>query len=81
MAPPEERWEVVLHDLYFREITVVPSYSCGPGDTREALALLASRRVRVADLVTHRFPIERAVEAFARAVEPEGSLKVVITVG
>ena len=79
MAPPEERWEVSPHDLYFREITVVPSYSCGPDDTRQALSLLASKRVRVADLVTHRFPIDRAVEAFERARDPEGSLKVVIT--
>lgn len=79
MAPPDERWDVVLHDLYFREVTVVPSYSCGPDDTREALGLLASRRVAVADLVTHRFPIERAAEAFARARQPEGSLKVMIT--
>jgi L-iditol 2-dehydrogenase len=79
MAPPEERWEVVPHDLYFREVTVVPSYSCGPDDTREALDLLSSRRVAVADLVTHRFPADRAAEAFARAREPEGSLKVVMT--
>jgi L-iditol 2-dehydrogenase len=79
MAPPEERWDLAPHDLYFREITVVPSYSCGPDDTREALDLLTSRRVAVADLVTHRFSIERAVEAFARARQTEGSLKVVIT--
>ena len=79
MAPPEERWDLAPHDLYFREVTVVPSYSCGPDDTREALDLLASGRVRVADLVTHRFPIMEAPEAFARAKEPEGSLKVVIT--
>jgi L-iditol 2-dehydrogenase len=79
MAPPEERWDLAPHDLYFREVTVVPSYSCGPDDTREALDLLASGRVPVADLVTHRFPIEKAQEAFERAREPEGSLKVVIT--
>lgn len=79
MAPPEERWDLAPHDLYFREVTVVPSYSCGPDDTREALGLLSSRRVAVADLVTHRFPVERAREAFERAREPEGSLKVVIT--
>ena len=79
MAPPDERWEVAPYDLYFREVTVVPSYSCGPDDTREALELLASGRVKVADLVTHRFPVERAVEAFERARDPEGSLKVVIT--
>jgi L-iditol 2-dehydrogenase len=81
MAPPEERLAVSPHDLYFREIEIVPSYSAGPDDMREALALLADRRVEVADLVTHRFPIERAREAFARAAEPEGSLKVLLTFG
>jgi threonine dehydrogenase-like Zn-dependent dehydrogenase len=47
----------------------------------EALDLLASRRIAVADLVTHRFPVERAPEAFARAAQPEGSLKVLLTFG
>ena len=79
MAAPEERLSLSPHDLYFREIEIVPSYSCGPDDMREALATIASRRVEVADLVTHRFPVERAPEAFARAREPEGSLKVLLT--
>jgi L-iditol 2-dehydrogenase len=79
MAAPEERLTVSPHDLYFREVAIVPSYSAGPEDMRAALALLAGRRVAVADLVTHRFPIERAADAFARAADPEGSLKVLIT--
>ena len=79
MASPEETLSLSPHDLYFREVSVVPSYSCGPGDTREALELLASREVEVADLVTHRFPIARAEEAFARARDPESSVKVMLT--
>ncbi|HEY1250447.1 MAG TPA: alcohol dehydrogenase catalytic domain-containing protein [Thermoanaerobaculia bacterium] len=77
MAPPGETWTAPLYDLYFREIAVVPSYSCGPDDTREALALLNDRRVAVADLVSHRFPLAEAPAAFARARQPEGSMKVV----
>ncbi|HEX9688727.1 MAG TPA: sorbitol dehydrogenase, partial [Thermoanaerobaculia bacterium] len=73
------RLTVSPHDLYFREVEIVPSYSAGPDDMREALALLADRRIEVADLVTHRFPIGRAREAFARASDPEGSLKVLLT--
>jgi threonine dehydrogenase-like Zn-dependent dehydrogenase len=69
------------NDLYFREVELVPSYSAGPDDMREALALIASRGVEVADLVTHRFPITRAREAFARAADPEGSLKILLTFG
>ncbi|HSS45708.1 MAG TPA: alcohol dehydrogenase catalytic domain-containing protein [Thermoanaerobaculia bacterium] len=79
MPPPEEELRLQAHDFYFREVTLVPSYSCGPDDTRIALELLVTRRVEVADLVTHRFPIERAGEAFTRARQPEGSLKVMIT--
>lgn len=78
MAPPGEIWPVDLYELYFREIAVVPSYSCGPDDTREALTAIASGRIAVADLVSHRFGIAEAVAAFDRAREPEGSMKVVI---
>jgi L-iditol 2-dehydrogenase len=78
MAPRGEEWAAPLHELYFREVSVVPSYSCGPDDTAEALDAIASRRVRVDDLVTHRFPIARAAEAFARARNPDGAMKVVV---
>jgi L-iditol 2-dehydrogenase len=81
MAPRGEEWSAPLHDLYFREVSVVPSYSCGPDDTAEALEAIASRRVRVDDLVSHRFPVERAVEAFERARNPEGAMKVVVVFG
>jgi L-iditol 2-dehydrogenase len=79
MTPPGEEVALPGHDLYFREVSLVPSYSCGPDDTREALDLLASRRVAVADLVTHRFPLESAPQAFDRAKNPSDSIKVVIT--
>lgn len=79
MPAPEDRLALDGHDLYFREVQVVPSYSCGPVEMKLALAMLGQRRLPVADLVTHRFPIERAPEAFARARAAEGSLKVVLT--
>jgi L-iditol 2-dehydrogenase len=81
MAPPEETLALSSYELYFREISLVPSYSCGPTDTREALELLGFGKVPVADLVTHRFPIAHAAEAFARARDPEGSVKVMVTFG
>jgi L-iditol 2-dehydrogenase len=80
MTPPGETWTAPLYDLYFHEIAVVPSYSCGPDDTREALGLIADRAVSVADLVTHRFSLAEAPAAFARAREPEGSMKVVFRI-
>ena len=78
MAAPQEQLTLSPHDLYFREVRLVPSYSCGPDDTRAALELIATARVAVEDLVTHRFSIEDAEAAFARARDPQGSIKVLI---
>jgi L-iditol 2-dehydrogenase len=79
MPAPGDRLSFDGNALYFREVQVVPSYSCGPVEMKLALTLLSEGRVAVEDLVTHRFPVERAVEAFARAREPEGSVKVLLT--
>ena len=79
MAPPGEVWPADLFELYFREVAVVPSYSCGPDDTREALERIARREVAVADLVTHRYGISRARDAFEKARGLEGVMKVAIT--
>jgi L-iditol 2-dehydrogenase len=79
MAPPGEVWPADLFELYFREVTVLPSYSCGPDDTREALERISRREVRVTDLVSHRYPVARAADAFERARSLEGVMKVAIT--
>ena len=44
-------------DLYFNEIRLIPSYSCGPNDTREALQLIRDRVVTAEKFITHRLSI------------------------
>jgi L-iditol 2-dehydrogenase len=56
-----------LGDLYFREVRLIPSYSCGPDDTLKAYQLLLTGRIDPRPLVTHRFPLEQAQEAFDTA--------------
>jgi L-iditol 2-dehydrogenase len=70
---------VDLGELYFREVSLVPSYSCGPGDTRLACELLRTGRVRTEGLVTHRFPLAAAQEAFDTARRGGEALKVLVT--
>lgn len=78
MPEPDDRLDLDGHELYFREVQVVPSYSCGPVEMNLARTLLAQRRVAVADLVSHRYPIGEAAAAFARARNPDGAMKVVL---
>ena len=51
-------------DFYFRELRLVPSYSCGPVETRRALELIGAGVVRAEHVVTHRFPLAEAAEAY-----------------
>jgi L-iditol 2-dehydrogenase len=68
-----------LGDLYFREVSLVPSYSCGPDDTRRAYELLRTRRVDPTPLVTHRFPLDEVQRAYDTARQGGAALKVLVT--
>lgn len=71
--------EAELQDLYLRGIRLVPTYATTETGTSRALALLAAGRVKVSDLVTHRFPLERIGEAFSMAARTEEAVKVLVT--
>ncbi|WP_376789816.1 alcohol dehydrogenase catalytic domain-containing protein [Thermoflexus sp.] len=75
-TPPEARWPVDVHTLYFREIRVIPSYSAGPSDMQEALRLLAEG-LPVERLITHRLPLEETPQGY-QAMRAYEALKVLV---
>lgn len=77
---PEEELRLTPHDFYFNDTRLIASYSCGPDDTRQTLALVERGVLSAAKLVTHSFPLERFSEAFETA-QREQALKVVVTFG
>src|SRR5262245_42653863 len=66
-TPTGIRTSLDLGDLYFREVRLLPSYSCGPEETRRAYQLLRDGRVQPERLVTHRFPLDQVQEAYDTA--------------
>lgn len=77
-AKPGESLTIEPNDLYFKDVDIVTSYSCGPTDTADALEIIESGIVSAEKLVTHRFPIEKTAEAFRLTAEAKDSLKSVI---
>jgi L-iditol 2-dehydrogenase len=71
--------ELDLNELYFREVSLVPSYSCGTEETRQAYEMLRKKRVRPESLVTHRFDLDNIQEAYDTARRGGPILKVLIT--
>ncbi len=75
--PPDEVWPLPVHDVFFKEVTIVPSYSAGPDHTREALRLLAGG-LPVESLITHHLALADAAAGYelVRAAGP--ALKVIV---
>ena len=76
---PSERLSLSTFDFYFRELRLVPSYSCGPLETRRALELIAHGVVRAEQVVTHRFPLDQAGEAYRVAALDKTAIKALVT--
>jgi L-iditol 2-dehydrogenase len=66
-------------DFYFKELRLVPSYSCGPVETRRALDLIAHGVVGARHVVTHQFPLEQAAEAYRIAAVDKSAIKTLVT--
>ena len=77
-SPDEDRLEINPYHLYFNEVNLVCSYSCGPDETRQALKLIEQGVVTAEKLVTHRYPIDRIEEAFNVVCEVKNSLKILV---
>jgi L-iditol 2-dehydrogenase len=63
--------------VHYQELFVVGAYGSAPHHNREALGLISSGAVPVADLITHRLPLDGVHQAIDIVTSGEG-LKVVI---
>lgn len=74
-----ETVQLDMAGMYSREVTLTSTYAASDRDTSEALSLISSGRVRAGRLVTHRFPLDRAQDAFDLARSGDGAVKVVVS--
>ncbi|MGE0487997.1 MAG: zinc-dependent dehydrogenase [Vulcanimicrobiota bacterium] len=78
--PPDVSMQINPNQLFFNEISLVSSYSCGPDDTRQTLDLLAEGVLSAEQLVTHRFGLEQTLEACRLTARAADSLKVLVEI-
>jgi L-iditol 2-dehydrogenase len=63
--------------VHYRELTIVGANGSSPAHNAEALNLIASGAVPVTDLITHRLPLDRALDALGIVARGE-AIKVTI---
>lgn len=77
-TPPEEKLNFSVNDIYFNDITITTSYSCGTDDMKEALKFIENGAVRSDFLITHRFKLDQVKEAYEITALAKDSLKCMI---
>lgn len=75
---PGVTYPVPMHDIWKDGIKIVHSYAGPPQDILTALDLVASRRVDVASMVTHRLGLAETGKGFRLVQEATESLKVIV---
>ncbi|HEC40261.1 hypothetical protein LCGC14_0793930 [marine sediment metagenome] len=78
---PDINLGVPINKYWRNEITILTSYGAAPQDLDEAYNWILSKRINVIDLITHRFPLSKAKEAFKVVTEAKESLKVILKIG
>ncbi len=64
--------------LWRDELTITSSYGAAPSDLQEALFMMKDGRINIADMITHRLPLDKIQEGFRLVSEAKESLKVVL---
>ena len=75
---PDESFEIPINDFWRNEIKVMTSYGAAPNDLEESLELMASGRINMKDMITHKIKLEEIQKGFNLVAEANDSLKVIV---
>ncbi len=75
---PGVNLEIPINNYWRNEVKIMTSYGAAPQDLDESYEWIKSKKVKVADLISHRLPLSRAGEAFKIVCEANESMKVIL---
>lgn len=75
---PRVNLEIPINTYWRNEVNIMTSYGAAPEDLDESYDWIKSGKIKVRELISHRFPLERVGEAFNVVCEKDESLKVIL---
>jgi L-iditol 2-dehydrogenase len=75
---PTVKLQVQINQFWRNEITMRTSYGAAPNDLEDSLKYLATGKLNVKDMITHRLSLREAQEGFRLMAEAGQSLKVIL---
>ncbi len=77
-STPDEKLEINFNELWWSGVSIKSSYAASPQDLYLALTLIAEGRVKVGQMITHRFSLSEIQKGFNIAQCSEDNLKIII---
>jgi L-iditol 2-dehydrogenase len=75
---PTVKLQVPINQFWRNEITMRTSYGAAPNDLEDSMQVLATGKLNIKDMITHRLPLREAQEGFRLMAEAGQSLKVIL---
>jgi L-iditol 2-dehydrogenase len=75
---PSVKLRVPINQFWRNEITMRTSYGAAPNDLEESMRILATKRLNVRGMITHRLSLSKAAEGFRLMAEADKSLKIIL---
>lgn len=75
---PTVKLSVPINQFWRNEITIRTSYGAAPNDLADSLRFLATGKLNVKDMITHKLSLREAQEGFRLMTEAGQSLKVIL---
>ena len=78
-SDPDTTVQIDINKLFFKhDRTITTTYANSPNDLHEALKLISEKKVPVANMITHRIPLEDIQYGFDLVKNGQESLKVIV---
>jgi len=75
---PNIKLPVPINQFWRNEITIKTSYGAAPDDLTKALNVLSNKKIKVRNMITHRFSLSETAKGFKVMANAGKSLKVII---
>jgi len=78
MTPPGVEVSIPFFELWNKQIKTFSTYAGAGKDITEAIQLIASKKIDVNDMITHKLPLKDTEKGFKLVAEAKKSMKVII---
>ena len=75
---PDEKFDVPINDFWKNEIKLMTSYGAAPNDLKDSIKLIASKKLNIDEMITHKLRFDEIQKGFQLVEEAKDSIKVIV---